>query len=107
MENSKPEKPKFRTPSEIELETFYRPSESSGDHAQDQQSYPGEYPFTRGIYPTQYRSRLWTMRQYAGYGTAVETNVAASEARLSDDVIEKLRSRLGDYNFYQRHSIKI
>jgi len=74
MENSKPEKPKFRTPSEIELETFYRPSESSGDHAQDQQSYPGEYPFTRGIYPTQYRSRLWTMRQYAGYGTAVETN---------------------------------
>jgi aryl-alcohol dehydrogenase-like predicted oxidoreductase len=37
----------------------------------------------------------------------VETNVAASEARLSDDVIEKLRSRLGDYNFYQRHSIKI
>src|SRR5438477_7428353 len=37
----------------------------------------------------------------------VETNVAASEARLSDDVIEKLRSRLGDYNFYQRHSIRI
>jgi aryl-alcohol dehydrogenase-like predicted oxidoreductase len=37
----------------------------------------------------------------------VETNIAASEARLSDDVVEKLRSRLGDYNFYQRHSIKI
>jgi methylmalonyl-CoA mutase N-terminal domain/subunit len=35
---------------------------------------PGEYPFTRGIYPNQYRSRLWTMRQYAGFGTAVESN---------------------------------
>src|SRR5262249_2279910 len=36
--------------------------------------YPGESPFTRGIYPTMYRGRLWTMRQYAGFGTAVESN---------------------------------
>jgi pyruvate/2-oxoglutarate dehydrogenase complex dihydrolipoamide acyltransferase (E2) component len=35
---------------------------------------PGEFPFTRGIYPTMYRGRLWTMRQYAGFGTAEETN---------------------------------
>jgi methylmalonyl-CoA mutase N-terminal domain/subunit len=36
--------------------------------------FPGQFPFTRGIYPTMYRSRLWTMRQYAGYGTAAESN---------------------------------
>ena len=36
--------------------------------------YPGELPFTRGIYPTMYRSRLWTMRQYAGFGSALESN---------------------------------
>jgi len=35
---------------------------------------PGEFPFTRGIYPNMYRGRLWTMRQYAGFGTAEETN---------------------------------
>ncbi|MEK7767496.1 MAG: methylmalonyl-CoA mutase family protein, partial [bacterium] len=35
---------------------------------------PGEYPFTRGIHPTMYRGRLWTMRQYAGFGTAAESN---------------------------------
>src|ERR1700756_4249443 len=35
---------------------------------------PGEFPFTRGIHPTMYRGRLWTMRQYAGYGTAAESN---------------------------------
>ncbi|HET7842138.1 MAG TPA: methylmalonyl-CoA mutase family protein, partial [Terriglobia bacterium] len=37
-------------------------------------SYPGEFPFTRGIYPTMYRGRLWTMRQYAGFGSALESN---------------------------------
>src|SRR6187431_1220640 len=37
-------------------------------------SFPGEFPFTRGIQPTMYRGRLWTMRQYAGFGTAAETN---------------------------------
>src|SRR3954464_12448988 len=36
--------------------------------------FPGEFPFTRGIHPSMYRSRLWTMRQYAGFGTAAESN---------------------------------
>src|SRR4051795_13390861 len=36
--------------------------------------FPGEYPFTRGVYPSMYRGRLWTMRQFAGFGTAEETN---------------------------------
>jgi len=69
-----PSRAEFRTPSGIEVEACYRPLGSSGHDAGDQPGFPGEYPFTRGIYPTQYRSRLWTMRQYAGYGTAVESN---------------------------------
>ncbi len=40
----------------------------------DQIGVPGEYPFTRGVYPSMYRGRLWTMRQFAGFGTAEETN---------------------------------
>src|SRR6185437_11941297 len=36
--------------------------------------YPGDFPFTRGVYPTMYRGRLWTMRQYAGFGSAIESN---------------------------------
>src|SRR5213592_358166 len=40
----------------------------------EQIGYPGEYPFTRGVYPSMYRGRLWTMRQFAGFGTAEETN---------------------------------
>src|SRR4249920_2799562 len=42
--------------------------------AQDQIGLPGQYPFTRGVYPSMYRGRLWTMRQFAGFGTAEETN---------------------------------
>ena len=69
-----PEQAAFRTTSGIELETSYKPSDSSGHDAGDRPGFPGGYPFTRGIHATQYRSRLWTMRQYAGYGTAVESN---------------------------------
>src|SRR4051812_6852869 len=58
-----------KTTSEIHLKAFYRPEDASSDH-----SLPGEYPFTRGIYPNMYRGRLWTMRQYAGFGTAAESN---------------------------------
>jgi methylmalonyl-CoA mutase N-terminal domain/subunit len=45
-----------------------------GQDAERDLGYPGEFPFTRGVYPTMYRGRLWTMRQYAGYGSAVESN---------------------------------
>jgi methylmalonyl-CoA mutase N-terminal domain/subunit len=47
--------------------------EGSGDY-DESLGYPGEYPFTRGVQPTMYRGRLWTMRQYAGFGTAAESN---------------------------------
>ena len=50
-------------------------SENLGDWNPDRElGFPGQFPFTRGIYPTMYRGRLWTMRQYAGFGTALESN---------------------------------
>jgi methylmalonyl-CoA mutase N-terminal domain/subunit len=61
----------FQTDSEIEIRRLYVPEDQ--DYA-TKLGFPGEYPFTRGIYPTMYRSRLWTMRQYAGFGTAEESN---------------------------------
>jgi methylmalonyl-CoA mutase N-terminal domain/subunit len=63
----------FETTSGVEIERLYDPSDVTVDYAGDL-GYPGEYPFTRGVYPTMYRGRLWTMRQYAGFGTAEETN---------------------------------
>jgi methylmalonyl-CoA mutase, N-terminal domain len=67
-------KEKFTTPSGLELKTFYTPEDLAEWNFERQLSFPGEFPFTRGIHPTQYRSRLWTMRQYAGYGSAEESN---------------------------------
>jgi methylmalonyl-CoA mutase N-terminal domain/subunit len=54
-------------------EPLYAPENAGFDYARDL-GYPGEYPFTRGVYPSMYRGRLWTMRQFAGFGTAAETN---------------------------------
>lgn len=59
----------FKTDSEIEIPQYLMPDEGCGP-----QERPGEYPFTRGVYPEMYRSRLWTMRMYAGFGTAEESN---------------------------------
>ncbi|HEY8257960.1 MAG TPA: methylmalonyl-CoA mutase family protein [Gemmatimonadales bacterium] len=55
------------------MKQVYGPSDWTGDPARDLGA-PGEFPFTRGVYPTMYAGRLWTMRQYAGFGTADETN---------------------------------
>jgi methylmalonyl-CoA mutase N-terminal domain/subunit len=63
----------FSTISGIETEPLYAPDNSTLDHDRDL-GYPGEFPFTRGVYPSMYRGRLWTMRQFAGFGTAEETN---------------------------------
>ncbi|MBI9049237.1 MAG: methylmalonyl-CoA mutase family protein [Anaerolineaceae bacterium] len=60
-----------KTSSGISLPRFAKPSDFD---YQEQLGFPGEYPFTRGIQPTMYRGRLWTMRQYAGYATAEESN---------------------------------
>src|ERR1035437_1403654 len=67
-------KTKFATGSGLEIKRFYSPQDLVGWNYEEQSGYPGEYPFTRGIYPSQHRSRLWTMRQYAGFGSARESN---------------------------------
>jgi methylmalonyl-CoA mutase N-terminal domain/subunit len=66
-------KPKFETSSEIELPACLPPSEGDLPYA-EKLGFPGEYPFTRGVQPTMYRGRFWTMRQYAGFSTAEESN---------------------------------
>src|SRR5688572_15134625 len=63
----------FETSSGIPLERVYLPADPTAPYP-DNQGFPGQYPFTRGLQPTQYRGRLWTMRQYAGYATAEESN---------------------------------
>ena len=63
-----------RTRSEIPLRPFYRPADAPEAAYDDKLGDPGEYPFTRGLYREMYRRRLWTMRQYAGYASAGESN---------------------------------
>jgi methylmalonyl-CoA mutase, N-terminal domain len=63
----------FSTISGLENEPLYAPERVEIDYGRDL-GYPGAYPFTRGVYPSMYRGRLWTMRQFAGFGTAAETN---------------------------------
>ncbi|AMA73685.1 MULTISPECIES: methylmalonyl-CoA mutase [Aneurinibacillus] len=66
-------KEKFETSSGIEVERVYLPEELT-DEYMEKVGLPGEYPYTRGVQPTMYRGRFWTMRQYAGFGSAEETN---------------------------------
>src|SRR5579883_2390799 len=61
---------RFSTVSDLEIARLYGPEDRAGRDP----GLPGEYPFTRGIHPTMYRGRLWTMRMFAGYGTAEDTN---------------------------------
>jgi methylmalonyl-CoA mutase, N-terminal domain len=67
-------KERFTTLSGIPLERVYYPDAVVDFESEESIGYPGEFPYTRGIYPTMYRGRFWTMRQYAGFGTAVESN---------------------------------
>src|SRR5499427_409991 len=61
------------SPSGLPIDVVYRPENAPVDYARDLAD-PGQFPFTRGVQPTMYRGRLWTMRQYAGFGTAEESN---------------------------------
>src|SRR5713101_4025131 len=67
-------RPEFRTTSDIALKRLYTPDDIAALDYERDLGVPGEYPFTRGVQPTMYRGRLWTMRQYAGFGTAEESN---------------------------------
>jgi methylmalonyl-CoA mutase N-terminal domain/subunit len=63
-----------REVTDIALDQLYGPESQANWDYETEEGYPGEFPYTRGIYPTMYRGRLWTMRQYAGFGTAAESN---------------------------------
>jgi methylmalonyl-CoA mutase N-terminal domain/subunit len=72
--DSRPEREELQsTISGLPVEPLYSPENVEVDYDRDLGS-PGEFPFTRGVYPSMYRGRLWTMRQFAGFGTAAETN---------------------------------
>jgi methylmalonyl-CoA mutase N-terminal domain/subunit len=66
--------PGFATASFAPVAALYTPCDVADDDYLQMIGFPGQYPFTRGIHPTMYRGRLWTMRQYAGFGTARESN---------------------------------
>jgi len=67
-------KERFETISEAEVKRLYTPADVSGLDYLEELGWPGEYPYTRGVQPTMYRGRLWTMRQYAGFASARESN---------------------------------
>ncbi|MGH7394540.1 MAG: methylmalonyl-CoA mutase family protein, partial [Candidatus Methylomirabilales bacterium] len=74
VEKAPERKGAFATPSGLPLKRCYTPLDLVGWDYGERLGFPGEYPFTRGVQPTMYRGRLWTMRQYAGFATAAETN---------------------------------
>jgi methylmalonyl-CoA mutase N-terminal domain/subunit len=74
MKKSPGRQKKFETTSGINLSPIYTPEDLAIFDYSTDLGYPGEYPFTRGIQPTMYRGKLWTMRQYAGFATAEESN---------------------------------
>ncbi len=74
MVEKRPERKHFKLDSDLEIEGVYDPLNLEDFDYMEELNWPGEYPYTRGIQPTMYRGRLWTMRQYAGFGSAEETN---------------------------------
>ncbi len=75
LKNRRPErKESFLNTSGTEVEPLYTPEDVRSDDYVESVGYPGEYPFTRGVQPNMYRGRVWTMRQYAGYASAEESN---------------------------------
>ena len=73
-ERSGERQPRFESSSGAEVGPLYSPEDLAGWNAHEQLGYPGEAPFTRGVQPTMYRGRFWTMRQYAGFADAEESN---------------------------------
>jgi len=76
LERAKERVPEFTTPSGLPVKRLYTPEDAEGRDYLEAVGFPGQYPYTRGIYPTMYRGQFWTMRQYAGIGTA--------KSRMSD-----------------------
>src|SRR5438045_6136485 len=71
---SKERKERFSTLSDLPIDPFYTAEDLAGFDPERDLGRPGEFPYTRGVYPSMYRGRLWTMRQFAGFGSAEDTN---------------------------------
>jgi methylmalonyl-CoA mutase N-terminal domain/subunit len=74
MQKTLKDKTFLSSTSGYDFEPIYTPLDFSDENYIEELNFPGEYPFTRGVQPTMYRGRFWTMRQYAGFGTAKESN---------------------------------
>jgi methylmalonyl-CoA mutase N-terminal domain/subunit len=74
LDRSPERQEEFTTESGISVKRLYSPQDLEGMDYEEALGYPGQYPYTRGVYPSMYRGRLWTMRNYAGFGTAEDTN---------------------------------
>ncbi|MBM4305472.1 MAG: methylmalonyl-CoA mutase [Deltaproteobacteria bacterium] len=74
LSKSPEREPSFKTTSHIELKRLFTPLDNADLDYCNELGFPGEHPFTRGVQPTMYRGRFWTMRQYAGFATPEETN---------------------------------
>jgi methylmalonyl-CoA mutase, N-terminal domain len=74
LSKAKQRRPSFTTSSGIEVRPLYGPDSAPPETYEQELGFPGEYPFTRGVQATMYRGRHWTMRQYAGFGSAEESN---------------------------------
>ncbi|MBS1244652.1 MAG: mmcA1, partial [Deltaproteobacteria bacterium] len=74
LRKSPPRLDRFSTVSDEEIDLLYTPDPLSNFEYEEDLGYPGQYPYTRGVQPTMYRGRLWTMRQFAGFGSAEDTN---------------------------------
>ncbi len=74
LETRPERKPEFTTTSGFQVSRLYTPADVSDLDYSEDLGYPGQFPYTRGIHPTMYRGRLWTMREFSGFGTAEETN---------------------------------
>ena len=74
QDESRQRKARFSTLSDIPIDALYTPESLPGFTPERDLGRPGEYPYTRGVYPSMYRGRLWTMRQFAGFGSAEDTN---------------------------------
>ena len=73
LSKSKQIKNKYETISGLELDALYSPNKDNDDF-NEKLGYPGQYPYTRGVHANMYRGKMWTMRQFSGFGSAEETN---------------------------------
>jgi methylmalonyl-CoA mutase N-terminal domain/subunit len=90
LDRSPERQEEFATESGIPVKRLYSPQDLESMDYDDALGYPGQYPYTRGVYPSMYRGRLWTMRNYAGFGTAEDTN-----HRFRYLLADPIRLRLG------------